>query len=136
VSALKWVMTCESGKGPSSGVRLLYQFESVVMSSVIVSGLCCAASLAQWRACWVSLSVWGWAYPLPNHLCWKAEPIDPKTLSRGNVEENCVICVGHVTGDEKYDCVMWKDSMRCARMSLGSVYCENLRGSFLGNLYL
>jgi hypothetical protein len=63
-------------------------------------------------------------------------PIEPKTLSRENVEENCRSLVGHVTGEEKYECVMWKESRRCSRISLGSVYCESLRGSFLGSLYL
>ena len=53
------------------------------MSIVIVSGLFLVASLAQWRACWVLLSVCGWAYPFPVHLCWNVVPIDPNTLSRG-----------------------------------------------------
>ena len=51
-------------------------------------------------------------------------------------EENCLSLIGHVTGDEKYECVMWKESMICLRMSFGSVYCKSLRESFLGNLYL
>ena len=84
----------------------------------------------------MSFSMCGWAYPLLIHLCWNVVPIDPKTLSRENVEENCRSLIGHVTSDEKYECVMWKESMMCSRMSFGSVYCESLRGSFLGNLYL
>ena len=95
-----------------------------------MSGLFWAASLAQWKACWVSFSVCGWAYPLHVHLCWNIVPIDPKTLSRENVEANCLSLVGHVTGDEKYECVMWKESMICSRMALGSVYYVSLRGSF------
>ena len=59
-----------------------------------------------------------------------AVPIDPKTLSRENVEANCLSLVGHVTSDEKYECVMWKESMICSRMALGSVYYVSLRGSF------
>ena len=62
--------------------------------------------------------------------------MDPNTLSRENGEENCLSLVGHVTGDEKYECVIWKESRICSRMSWGSVYCESLRGAFLGNLYL
>ena len=46
VSALKCVMTCDSGKGPSWGLRLWYQFGLVVISIVIVSRLFLAASLA------------------------------------------------------------------------------------------
>ena len=71
------------------------------MSIVIVSGLLLAASLAQWRVCWVSSSVCGWAYPFHVHLCWNIVPIDPNTLSRKNGEENCLSVVGHVTSDEK-----------------------------------
>ena len=89
-----------------------------------MSGLFWAASLAQWKACWVSFSVCGWAYPLHVHLCWNIVPIDPKTLSRENVEANCLSLVGHVTGDEKYECVMWKESMIFSKMAFGIVYCE------------
>jgi hypothetical protein len=42
--------------------------------------------------------------------------------------------VGHVTGDEKYECVIWKVFMRFSRMTFGSVYCACFRGSFLGVL--
>ena len=71
------------------------------MSIVIVYGLFWAASLAQCRACCVSASVYGWAYPFPIHLSWNIVPIEPKILSRGNGEENCFNVLGHVTGDEK-----------------------------------
>ena len=47
VSALKCVMTCEYGKGPSWGLVLWYQLGSIVISIVIVSGIFLAASLAQ-----------------------------------------------------------------------------------------
>jgi hypothetical protein len=33
-------------------------------------------------------------------------PSDPNTLSLANGENNCVMCVEHVTGEEKYDCEM------------------------------
>ena len=49
----------------------------------------------------MSSSVCGWAYPFPIHLCWNADPIDPKTLFRENGEENYRNMVGHVTGEEK-----------------------------------
>ena len=51
VSSLKCVITCESRKGPSWGLRLCYQFGSVITSIAIVSELFLVASLAQWRAC-------------------------------------------------------------------------------------
>ena len=44
--------------------------------------------------------------------------------------------VGHVTGDVKYECVIWNMFVKFSRMAFGSVYCESLRGSFLGVLYL
>ena len=53
-----------------------------------------------------------------------------------NGEENCLSEVGHVIGDEKCECVIWKESMMCSRMTFGSVYWESLRGSFLDILYL
>ena len=84
----------------------------------------------------MSFSVCGWAYPLLVHLCLNTVPIDPKTLSRENVEENCLSLIGHVTGDEKYECVIWKEFMICSMMSFGSVYCDSLRWSLLGSLYL
>ena len=63
-------------------------------------------------------------------------PIDPNTLSRGYGEENCLKEVGHVTGEEKCEWVIWNESKMWLRMSVGSVYWESLRGSFLGILYL
>ena len=64
VSALKYVMTCDSRKIPSWKLRL---FGSIVISIVIVYGLFLAASLAQWRVCWVSFFVRGWAYSFLVH---------------------------------------------------------------------
>ena len=40
-----------------------------------------------------------------------------------------------MTGDEKYECVIWNVCMRFSKMVFGYVYCESLRGSFLGVLY-
>ena len=57
VSALKCVMTCKSEKGPLWGSRLWYQLGSIVMKIIIVSGSFLAASLAQWRVCWMSFFV-------------------------------------------------------------------------------
>ena len=82
------------------------------------------------------MSVCGWAYPFPCHLCWNALPIDPNITSLGKGEWNCLSVVGHVTGDEKYECVIWNVFMKFSRMAFGSVYWKNLRGSFLGVLYL
>ena len=44
--------------------------------------------------------------------------------------------VGHVTGDEKYECVICNMFMIFSRMASGSVYCASFRGSLLGVLYL
>ena len=57
----------------------------------------------------MSFFVCGWTNPFPIHLCWNDVPIDPKTLSQENMEENCLCVIGHVTGDEKYECVIWKE---------------------------
>ena len=100
VSVLKCAMMCESGNGQSWGLRLWYQFGSIVTSIVLVCGLFLATSLAQWRVCWASFSVCGWAYPFPFHLCWNAIPFDPNALSQGNGEENGRSVVGHGTGDK------------------------------------
>jgi hypothetical protein len=136
VSALKCVMMCESRRGPSWGLRSWYQFGSIVISNVIVYGLFLAASLAQWRACWVSFFVCGWAYLFPVHLCWNVVHIDPKILFRENGEEICFNVVRHATDNKKYECVICKESIMCSRMAFGIVHCESLRGSFLGIVYL
>jgi hypothetical protein len=44
--------------------------------------------------------------------------------------------VEHVTGDEKYEYGILKEFIRCLRTAFWSVYCENLRRSFFGILYL
>ena len=96
-----WVITCVSGKGPKCGVKFWYQFGSGMISLVVVYGSCFAASLAQCIVFWASVSLCGWAYPIPCHLCENAFPMDPKILSLGNGEKNFVRWVEHVTWDEK-----------------------------------
>lgn len=49
---------------------------------------------------------------------------------------DCVSTVEHVTIDEKYEWVIWKDLVRCSRMSSDCVYCDSLRGSLWRFLYL
>ena len=63
-------------------------------------------------------------------------PSDPNTLSHVNGEENCVICVEHITGEEKYDCEMLNVSIRESKILYGRVCCDRLSGSFLKVLYL
>jgi hypothetical protein len=53
--------------------------------------------------------------------------MDPNTLSMGNGEDNC-LREGHVTGDEKCECVIWNESIMCSRMAFGSVYWEGTTG--------
>ena len=132
VSASIWVITCVYGKGPKWGVK--YQFVSGVISMVVCErtlysrqppkgtgvsiyhmvveyGSYFVASLAQWIVFWASISLWGWAYPIPCHLCENALPIDPKILSLGNGEKNFVRWVEHVAGNVKQECVILKDVM-------------------------
>jgi hypothetical protein len=63
-------------------------------------------------------------------------PIDLNITSLGNREYDCLNVAEHITDDEKYECVIWKEFIRCSRMVFGSVYYENFKGSFLGVLYL
>ncbi len=60
--------------------------------------------------------------------------MDPNTLSLANGEWNCVICVEHVTGEEKYDCEILNVLVRESRMLFGRV-CYEFLGEFLGFLY-
>jgi hypothetical protein len=57
-------------------------------------------------------------------------PNDPNTLSLVNGEWNCVMCVGHVTGEEKYECVMLNVLVRESRSSCGKVCCGPWCGFF------
>ena len=59
---------------------------------------------------------------------------DPKTLSLANGEWICVICVEHVTGEEKYKCETLNVFVRESRMLCGRVCCALLSG-FFGCLY-
>ena len=86
VSAAKWAIMCVSGKGPVCGVKFWYQLLSGIMSMVTVFGSFLANSLAQCKACCASVSLCGWAYPIPLHLYSNAVPRDPNTLSLGNGE--------------------------------------------------
>jgi hypothetical protein len=69
-------------------------------------------------------------------LYWNTFLVDSNTTSLGNGEWNCLSVEEHVTSDEKYECIIWNELVRCSKMVFGSVYCENFRGSFLGVLYL
>ena len=69
---------------------------------------------------------------MPCHLYLNVFPPDPNTTSLGKGEWNCLSVVVHVTGDDKYECLILKGFVRCSRMAFGSVYCENFRGSFFG----
>lgn len=60
----------------------------------------------------VSVSVCGCAYPFPCHLCWNAFPTDPNITSLGKGEWYCLSVVEHVTGDKKYECVIWNVLMK------------------------
>ena len=44
--------------------------------------------------------------------------------------------MGHVTGDEKYECLMLNDVIRNSSIGVGIVYWARLSGSFLGMRYL
>jgi hypothetical protein len=52
-------------------------------------------------ACCASSLVGGFAYPMPNHLCLKVRPWDPKMTSLGYGDKNVLIWIEQATGDEK-----------------------------------
>jgi hypothetical protein len=52
-------------------------------------------------ACCASSLVGGCAYPMPNHLCLKVGPQDPKMTSLGNGNKNVLIWVEQAISDEK-----------------------------------
>jgi hypothetical protein len=74
------------------------------MSIVIFCSFFCATNLAQCMAYCTSLFVGGWAKLMPYHLYLNAYPWDPNiwSLKLGELYE--VIFVGHVIGEEKYEC--------------------------------
>jgi hypothetical protein len=47
-----------------------------------------------------------------------------------------VNCVGHVTGDEKYEWLILNDVIKKSNIGVGIVYWAHLSGSFLGIRYL
>ena len=95
-----------------------------------------AASRAQCIACWAISLLGGCAYPIPLHLCRKAVPSDPKILSLVWDEENWVIVVERVIGDEKYDWETLNVVMIESMMLVGRVCCDYLSGFVLWVLYL
>ena len=67
---------------------------------VIVLGSSLAAILAQWMASNIVLWSVGKASPIPVHLEDFACPIEPNIRSQLYGELYCVICRGHMRGDE------------------------------------
>lgn len=95
-----------------------------------------ATSLALCIVYWTISSLCRCAYPIPFHLYQKAVPRDPNILSLENSEQNCVICVGHVMGDEKYECEILNVVIRESKKQVEKVCCNAFNGSLLGILYL
>lgn len=95
-----------------------------------------AANLAQCIAFWANSLVHGWAYPIPFHLYRKVVLSEPNTLSLAKGEQNCVIFVEHVMGEEKYEWETLKLIVKESRTWVGRVCCVVFSGSLLGTLYL
>ena len=66
----------------------------------------------------------------------KAGPNEPKILSLVKSEKKCLMDIGQVIGDEKYECVRVNVEIRWLRSRVGSVYCVSLRRFVFGSLYL
>jgi hypothetical protein len=115
------VIICVSRNGPLCGLKFWYQLISGKMRIVYVIGSAFAASLPQCIAFSASLSLYGWAYPIPFHLCEYAFPDDPNIMSLGNGEQNIFKFVGHVIGDEKYEWDILNDVVMYSNNSIGSV---------------
>ena len=75
------------------------------MMMVEFCGLLVVASLPQCMVCWSMLEVVGCASPLLDHFDEKVDPTDPKILSCSKGKKKPLKFVGHVIGDEKYECV-------------------------------
>ena len=85
---------------------------SGLMKIVIFCGSYIAPNRPQCIACCVCNGVVGWANPLPFHFVENARPIDPKILSQQNGEKYFWNERGQVIGEEKYECVKLKVSIR------------------------
>jgi hypothetical protein len=68
---------------------------------------------------------------MPFHLYWKAVPSDPKILSLANGEWNLVMCVEHVTGEEKYECEMLNVLVMESKRVCGRVCRDDVRPIYL-----
>ena len=92
------------------------------MTIVLCCGLVEAVKRPQCIACCNCSCVVGCASPLPDHCVEKAWLNDPNILSCVKGEKKGLMVVGHVTRDEKYECVMLNVVIRWFRIGVGSVY--------------
>ena len=105
-------MVWMSGKSGSRGSGFLYQSGFGYMTMVMRSRLMEALNLLQCIACCSWSFVVGCASPLPDHCVKKAGPSESKILSLVKGEKKCLMGIGQVIGDEKYECVRVNVAMR------------------------
>ena len=115
-------MVWVSGKSGSRGSGVLCHSGLGYMTMVMCSGLIEALYLPQCIACCSWSFVVGCASPLPDHCVEKAGPSESKILSLVKGEKKSLMGIGHVIGDEKYECVREKVVMRWLRSGGGNVY--------------
>ena len=68
------------------------------------------------------LHVVGCVNPLSDHFVENASLNDPKFLSLVKGEKKCIIDIGHVIGDEKYEWMRLKMVIRWVRIKIGNIY--------------
>ena len=101
-----------SGNSGRRGLGVLCQLGFGYMIMVMCSGLMEALNRPQCIACCNCSFVVGCASPLPDHCVEKTGPSEPKILSLVKGEKKCLMGVGQVIGDEKYECVIVNVVMR------------------------
>ena len=92
------------------------------MIMMVCRGLVKAASRLECMACCNCSGVVRYVSLLPNHFVEKAGPNEPKILSLVKGENLFLKDVGHLVGDEKYECVRLNVVIRWLKISVGSVY--------------
>ena len=105
-------MVWVSEKSGSRGSGVLCQSGLGYMTMVMYLGLIEALNLPQCIACCSCSFVVGCASPLPDHCIEKTRLSQPKILSLVKGEKKCLMGIGQVIGDEKYECVRINVAMR------------------------
>ena len=94
-----------SGKSGRRGSGFLCQLGFGYMTMVMYSGLVEALNLLQCIACCNWSFVVGCASLLLDHCVENGGPNEPKILSLVKGEQKCLMDIGQIIRDEKYECI-------------------------------